>query len=87
MKLVKFELVSGNEIMINPKSVESIVKYTDDSVYINTVGEDMPYRVKGSIEDVNKSLSEGSKIDSIAGLMVIVFIGIYILSTLANLLS
>lgn len=87
MKLVKFELVSGNEIMINPKSVESIVRYTDDSVYINTVGEDMPYRVKGSIEDVNKSLSEGSKIDSIAGLMVIVFIGIYILSTLANLLS
>lgn len=87
MKLVKFELVSGNEIMINPKSVESIVKYTDDSVYINTVGADMPYRVKGSIEDVNKALIEGSKIDSIAGLMVIVFIGIYILSTLANLLS
>ena len=27
MKLVKFELVSGNEIMINPKSVESIVRY------------------------------------------------------------
>lgn len=87
MKLVKFELVSGNEIMINPKSVESIVKYTDDSVYINTVGVDKPYMVKGSIEDVNKALSEGSKIDSIAGLMVIVFIGIYILSTLANLLS
>lgn len=36
MKLVKFELVSGNEIMINTKSVESIVKYTDDSVYILT---------------------------------------------------
>jgi hypothetical protein len=87
MKLVKFELVSGNEIMINPKSVESIVKYTDDSVYINTVGADMPYIVKGSIEDVNKVLSEGSNIDSIAGLMVIVFIGIYILSTLANLFS
>ena len=87
MKLVKFELVSGNEIMINPKSVESIVKYTDDSVYINTVGADMPYIVKGSIEYVNKALSESSKIDSIAGLMVIVFIGIYILSTLANLLS
>lgn len=87
MKLVKFELVSGNEIMINPKSVESIVKYTDDSVYINTVGADMPYIVKGSIEGVNKALSESSKIDSIAGLMVIVFIGIYILSTLANLLS
>ena len=47
----------------------------------------MPYIVKGSIEDVNKALSEGSKIDSIAGLMVIAFIGIYILSTLANLLS
>nr|DAY92920.1 MAG TPA: hypothetical protein [Caudoviricetes sp.] len=87
MKLVKFELVSGNEIMINPKSVESIIKYTDDSVYINTVGADMSYIVKGSIEDVNKVLSGGSKIDSIAGLMVIVFIGLYILSTLANLLS
>lgn len=87
MKLVKFELVSGNEIMINTESVESIVKYTDDSVYINTVGADMPYIVKCSIEDVNKALSEGIKIDSIVGLMALVFIGIYILSTLANLLS
>lgn len=87
MKLVKFELESGNKIMINPKSVESIVQYTDDSVYINVTGGGMPYIVKGSIEDVNKALSEDSRIDSIAGLMVIVFIGIYILSTLANLLS
>ncbi|WAX07406.1 hypothetical protein BF702P1_00031 [Bacteroides phage BF702P1] len=87
MKLVKFELISGKEIMINPKSIESIVRYTDDFSYINVIGADKPYMVKGSIEDVNKALSEGSKIDSIAGLMVIVFIGIYILSTLANLLS
>lgn len=87
MKLVKFERISGKEIMINPKSIESIVRYTDDFSYINVIGADKTYIVKGSIEDVNKALSEGSKIDSIAGLMVIVFIGIYILSTLANLLS
>lgn len=87
MKLVKFEDKNGNEFMINPKSVESIVQYEDDSVYINVIGCDTPYIVKGSIEDVNKALTEGSKVDSIAGLMVIAFIGIYILSTLANLLS
>ena len=87
MKLVKFVNRSGNKFMINPKSVESIVQHEDDWVCINVLGCDTPYIVKGSIEDVNKALNESSKIDSIAGLMVIVFIGIYILSTLANLLS
>lgn len=87
MELVKFEHKSGNEFMISPKMVESIFQHSKDEVYIYTVNQETPYVVKGTIEEVNKKLTEGSKIDSIAGLMVIVFIGIYILSTLANLLS
>lgn len=87
MKLVKFENESGNKVMINPKMVESLFQYREDLVYMYTVNQENPYVIKGNIEEVNKKLTEGSKIDSIAGLMVIVFIGIYILSTLANLLS
>lgn len=73
--------------MINPKMVESLFQYREDLVYMYTVNQENPYVIKGNIEEVNKKLTEGSKIDSIAGLMVIVFIGIYILSTLANLFS
>lgn len=87
MKLVKFENEAGNKVMINPKMVESLSQYREDLVYMYTVNQENPYVIKGNIEEVNKKLTEGSKIDSIAGLMVIVFIGIYILSTLANLLS
>lgn len=87
MKLVKFENEAGNKVMINPKMVESLFQYREDLVYVYTVNQENPYVIKGNIEEVNKKLTEGSKIDSIAGLMVIVFIGIYILSTLANLLS
>ncbi|QUE39261.1 hypothetical protein VA7_gp53 [Bacteroides phage GEC_vB_Bfr_VA7] len=87
MKLVKFENEAGNKVMINPKMVESLFQYREDLVYMYTVNQENPYVIKGNIEEVNKKLTEGSKIDSIAGLMVIVFIGIYILSTLANLLS
>ena len=87
MKLVKFENKAGNKVMINPKMVESLFQYREDLVYMYTVNQENPYVIKGNIEEVNKKLTEGSKIDSIAGLMVIVFIGIYILSTLANLLS
>lgn len=87
MKLVKFENEAGNKVMINPKMVESLFQYREDLVYMYTVNQENPYVIKGTIEEVNKKLTEGSKIDSIAGLMVIVFIGIYILSTLANLLS
>lgn len=87
MKLVKFENEAGNKVMINPKIVESLFQYREDLVYMYTVNQENPYVIKGNIEEVNKKLTEGSKIDSIAGLMVIVFIGIYILSTLANLLS
>nr|UVX46631.1 MAG: hypothetical protein [Bacteriophage sp.] len=86
MKLVKFENEAGNKVMINPKMVESLFQYREDLVYMYTVNQENPYVIKGNIEEVNKKLTEGSKIDSIAGLMVIVFIGIYILSTLANLL-
>lgn len=87
MKLVKFENEAGDKVMINPKMVESLFQYREDLVYMYTVNQENPYVIKGNIEEVNKKLTEGSKIDSIAGLMVIVFIGIYILSTLANLLS
>ena len=87
MKLVKFENEAGNKVMINPKMVESLFQYREDLVYMYTVNQENPYVIKGNIEEVNKKLTEGSKIDSIAGLMVIVFIGIYVLSTLANLLS
>lgn len=87
MKLVKFENEAGNKVIINPKMVESLFQYREDLVYMYTVNQENPYVIKGNIEEVNKKLTEGSKIDSIAGLMVIVFIGIYILSTLANLLS
>lgn len=87
MKLVKFENEAGNKVMINPKMVESLFQYREDLVYMYTVNQENPYVIKGAIEEVNKKLTEGSKIDSIAGLMVIVFIGIYILSTLSNLLS
>jgi hypothetical protein len=87
MKLVKFENEAGNKVMINPKMVESLFQYREDLVYMYTVNQENPYVIKGNIEEVNKKLTEDSKIDSIAGLMVIVFIGIYILSTLANLLS
>lgn len=87
MKLVKLENEAGNKVMINPKMVESLFQYREDLVYMYTVNQENPYVIKGNIEEVNKKLTEGSKIDSIAGLMVIVFIGIYILSTLANLLS
>lgn len=87
MKLVKFENEAGNKVMINPKMVESLFQYREDLVYMYTVNQENPYVIKGTIEEVNKKLTEGSKIDSIAGLMVIVFIGIYILSTLSNLLS
>lgn len=87
MKLVKFENEAGNKVMINPKMVESLFQYREDLVYMYTVNQENPYVIKGNIEEVNKKLTEGSKIDSIAGLMVIVFIGIYILSKLANLLS
>lgn len=87
MKLVKFENEAGNKVMINPEIVESLFQYREDLVYMYTVNQENPYVIKGNIEEVNKKLTEGSKIDSIAGLMVIVFIGIYILSTLANLLS
>lgn len=87
MKLVKFENEAGNKVMINPKMVESLFQYREDLVYMYTVNQENPYVIKGNIKEVNKMLTEGSKIDSIAGLMVIVFIGIYILSTLANLLS
>lgn len=87
MKLVKFENEAGNKVMINPKMVESLFQYREDLVYMYTVNQENPYVIKGNIEEVNKKLTEGSKIHSIAGLMVIVFIGIYILSTLANLLS
>lgn len=87
MKLVKFENEAGNKVMINPKMVELLFQYREDLVYMYTVNQENPYVIKGNIEEVNKKLTEGSKIDSIAGLMVIVFIGIYILSTLANLLS
>jgi hypothetical protein len=87
MKLVKFENEAGNKVMINPKMVESLFQYREDLVYMYTVNQENPYVIKGNIEEVNKKLTEGSKIDSIAGLMVIVFIGIYILSTLANLFS
>lgn len=87
MKLVKFENEAGNKVMINPKMVESLFQYREDLVYMYTVNQENPYVIKGNIEEVNKKLTEGSKIDSIAGLMVIVFIGIFILSTLANLLS
>lgn len=87
MKLVKFENEAGNKVMIDPKMVESLFQYREDLVYMYTVNQENPYVIKGNIEEVNKKLTEGSKIDSIAGLMVIVFIGIYILSTLANLFS
>lgn len=87
MKLVKFENEAGNKVMINPKMVESLFQYREDLVYMYTVNQENPYVIKGNIEEVNKKLTEGSKIDLIAGLTVIVFIGIYILSTLANLLS
>lgn len=87
MKLVKLENEAGNKVMINPKMVESLFQYREDLVYMYTVNQENPYVIKGNIEEVNKKLTEGSKVDSIAGLMVIVFIGIYILSTLANLLS
>ena len=87
MKLVKFENEAGNKVMINPKMVESLFQYREDLVYMYTVNQEDPYVIKGNIEEVNKKLTEGSKIDSIAGLMVIVFIGIYILSTLVNLFS
>lgn len=87
MKLVKFENEAGNKVMINPKMVESLFQYREDLVYMYTVNQENPYVIKGNIEEVNKKLTEGSKIDSIAGLMVVVFIGIYILSTLANLFS
>lgn len=87
MKLVKFENEAGNKVMINPKMVESLFQYREDLVYMYTVNQENTYVIKGGIEEVNKKLTEDSKIDSIAGLMVIVFIGIYILSTLANLLS
>ncbi|CCE45981.1 hypothetical protein B124-14_052 [Bacteroides phage B124-14] len=87
MKLVKFENEAGNKVMINPKMVESLFQYREDLVHMYTVNQENPYVIKGDIEEVNKKLTEDSKIDSIAGLMVIVFIGIYILSTLANLLS
>lgn len=87
MKLVKFENEAGNKVMINPKMVESLFQYREDLVYMYTVNQENPYVIKGTIDEVNKKLTEGSKIDSIAGLMVIVFIGIYILSTLSNLLS
>lgn len=87
MKLVKFENEAGNKVMINPKMVESLFQYREDLVYMYTVNQENPYVIKGNIEEVNKKLTEGSKIDSIAGLVVIVFIGIYILSTLANLFS
>lgn len=87
MKLVKFENEAGNKVMINPKMVESLFQYREDLVYMYTVNQENPYVIKGNIEEVNKKLTEGRKIDSIAGLMVIVFIGIYILSTLANLFS
>ena len=87
MKLVKLEHKSGNEFIINAKMVESIFQHGEDTVYLYTVNQETPHVIKGNIEEVNKKLTEGSNIDSIAGLMVIVFIGIYILSTLANLLS
>lgn len=87
MKLVKFENEAGNKVMINPKMVESLFQYREDLVYMYTVNQENPYVIKGNIEEVNKKLTEDSKIDSIAGITVIVFIGIYILSTLANLLS
>lgn len=87
MKLVKFELISGKEIMINPNFVRSIIRHSKDTVCVFVSNKDTPHIVKGTVEEVSKKLTESSKVDSIAGLMVIVFIGIYILSTLANLLS
>jgi uncharacterized protein YlzI (FlbEa/FlbD family) len=87
MKLVKLEHKSGNEFMINAKMVESIFQHSGDTVYLYAVNQEQPYVIKGTVEEVRKKLTEGSKVDSIAGIMVIVFIGIYILSTLANLFS
>lgn len=87
MKLVKLEYKSGNEFMINAKMVESIFQHSEDTVYLYAVNQEQPYVIKGTVEEVRKKLTEGSKVDSIAGIMVIVFIGIYILSTLANLFS
>lgn len=87
MKLVKFELISGKEIMINPNFVRSIIRHSKDTVCVFVSNKETPHIVKGTVEEVSKKLTESSKVDSIAGLMVIVFIGIYILSTLANLLS
>lgn len=67
--------------------VESIFQHSEDTVYLYAVNQEQPYVIKGTVEEVRKKLTEGSKVDSIAGIMVIVFIGIYILSTLANLFS
>lgn len=87
MELVKLEHKSGNEFMINPKMVESIFQHSEDTVYLYAVNQEQPYAIKGTLEEVRKKLTESRRVDSIAGIMVIVFIGIYILSTLANLLS
>lgn len=87
MNLVKLEQDFGSEFMVNPNFVRSIIRHSKDTVCVFVSNKDTPYIVKGTVEEVSKKLTESSKVDSIAGLMVIVFIGIYILSTLANLLS
>lgn len=85
MKLVKFNIKNGQHILVNANSVTSIEKNTNDTTNVYCVGYNCPFIVLGSIDEVEKTLVKGSKVDSIAGIMVILFIGIYILSSILNL--
>lgn len=85
MKLVKFNIKNGQHILVNANSVTSIEKNTNDTTNVYCVGSDCPFIVLGSIDEVEKALVKGNKVDSIAGIMVILFIGIYILSSILNL--
>lgn len=85
MKLVKFNIKNGQHILVNANSVTSIEKNTNDTTNVYCVGSDCPFIVLGSIDEVERILVKGSKVDSIAGIMVILFIGIYILSSILNL--
>lgn len=85
MKLVKFNIKNGQHILVNANSVTSIEKKTNDTTNVYCVGSDCPFIVLGSIDEVEKALVKGNKVDSIAGIMVILFIGIYILSSILNL--
>lgn len=85
MKLVKFKVENGQHILVNANCVTSITKNTNDTTNVKCVGSDCPFIVLGSIDEVEKTLVKGSKVDSIAGIMVILFIGIYILSSILNL--